>query len=367
MYPQYALYSIGDGYNGVPGAMMYQIGNKDLTWEKTYTFGVGLDALFFDRVSVTLDYYHKKTTDLLYNVPVSGVTGWSVNYKNIGEVNNKGFEATVGVDILKTKDWSWNVSANIATNKNQIKKLYGDKPEIIIQAADSKIVGPADKILKPGYDIDSWYTTEWAGVDPANGDPLWYTTDEDGQRVTTNNYALAAKSPVVCGSSNPDFYGGFSTSLAWKDFDLSAMFSYSVGGQIYNYMRMEFDTDGAYTDRNQMRLKGDWSRWQQPGDIATHPKAVYGNTSGSNSVSSRYLESASYLRFRNLTIGYNIPVKRFINKLRVYASGENLFVISGFSGIDPEVPPLNEGKGTGVAASVYPQTRKFVLGLSLTL
>lgn len=367
LYPQYALYSIGDGYNGVPGAMMYQIGNKDLTWEKTYTFGVGLDALFFDRVSVTLDYYHKKTTDLLYNVPVSGVTGWSVNYKNIGEVNNKGFEATVGVDILKTKDWSWNVSANIATNKNQIKKLYGDKPEIIIQAADSKIVGPADKILKPGYDIDSWYTTEWAGVDPANGDPLWYTTDEDGQRVTTNNYALAAKSPVVCGSSNPDFYGGFSTSLAWKDFDLSAMFSYSVGGQIYNYMRMEFDTDGAYTDRNQMRLKGDWSRWQQPGDIATHPKAVYGNTSGSNSVSSRYLESASYLRFRNLTIGYNIPVKRFINKLRVYASGENLFVISGFSGIDPEVPPLNEGKGTGVAASVYPQTRKFVLGLSLTL
>lgn len=367
LYPQYALYSIGDGYNGVPGAMMSQIGNKDLTWEKTYTFGVGLDAMFFDRVSLTLDYYNKKTTDLLYNVPVSGVTGWSVNYKNIGEVNNKGFEATVGVDILKTKDWSWNVSANIATNKNKVKKLYGDKPEIIIQAADSKIVGPADKILKPGYDIDSWYTTEWAGVDPENGDPLWYATDENGQRVTTNNYALAAKNPVVCGSSNPDFYGGFSTSLTWKDFDLSAMFSYSVGGKIYNYMRMEFDTDGTYTDRNQMKLKDDWSRWQQPGDIATHPKAVYGNTSSSNSVSSRYLESASYLRFRNLTIGYNIPIKRFIDKLRVYASGENLFVISGFSGIDPEVPPLNEGKGTGVAASVYPQTRKFVLGLSLTL
>ncbi|WP_455590955.1 TonB-dependent receptor, partial [Bacteroides sp.] len=367
LYPQYALYTITDGYNGTPGAMMSQIGNKDLTWEKTYTLGIGLDATLFDRVNLTLDYYQKKTTDLLYNVPVSAVTGWSVNYKNVGEVNNKGFEATLGVDIIKSKNWNWNVSANIATNKNKVKKLYGDKPEIIISNAQSGIVGPADKILKPGYDIDSWYTTEWAGVDPANGDPLWYMTDEDGNRVKTNNYAKASKNPVICGSSNPDFYGGFSTSLSWKDFDLSAIFGYSVGGKIYNYMRMEFDSDGAYTDRNQMKLKDGWSRWEKEGDIATHPKAVYGNKSNSNSVSSRYLETASYLRLRNLTIGYNIPVRKYISKLRVYVSGENLFVVSGFSGIDPEVPPLNEGKGTGVATSVYPQTRKFMLGLNITL
>lgn len=346
---------------------MYQIGNKDLTWEKTYTLGIGLDATLFDRVNVTLDYYNKKTTDLLYNVPVSAVTGWSVNYKNIGEVNNKGFEATVAVDILKNKDWNWNVSANIATNKNEIKKLYGDKAEIIVDYAQSGIMGPADKILKPGYDIDSWYTTEWAGVDPANGDPLWYMTDEDGKRVKTNKYALASNSPVICGSSTPDFYGGFSTYLSWKDFDLSANFGYSVGGKIYNYMRMEFDSDGAYTDRNQMKLKDGWSRWEKEGDIATHPKAVYGNTSNSNSTSSRYLETASYLRLRNLTIGYNIPVKKYISQLRVYLSGENLFVISGFSGIDPEVPPLNNGTGTGVATSVYPQTRKFMIGLNVSL
>lgn len=367
LYPQYALYNITDGYNGVPGAMMYQIGNKDLTWEKTYTLGIGLDATFIDRINLTLDYYHKKTTDLLYNVPVSGVTGWSVNYKNVGEVSNKGFEATLGVDIIKNKDWYWNVSANIATNRNEIKKLYGDKPEIIIANAQSGIVGPADKILKPGHDIDSWYTTEWAGVDPANGDPLWYMTDENGKRVKTNKYALASKNPVICGSSNPDFYGGFSTSLTWKNFDLSAVFGYSVGGKIYNYMRNEFDSDGAYTDRNQMKLPDGWSRWQKEGDIATHPKPVYGNTSNSNSTSSRYLETASYLRMRNLTIGYNIPVKKYLSQLRVYVSGENLFVVSGFSGIDPEVPPLNNGTCTGVATSVYPQTRKFMIGLNVSL
>ncbi|MEG1008051.1 MAG: TonB-dependent receptor, partial [Bacteroides sp.] len=367
LYPQYALYAITDGYSGRPGAMMSQIGNKDLTWEKTYTLGVGLDAILFDRLTLNFDWYQKKTTDLLYNVPVSAVVGWSINYKNVGEVNNKGVEATLGVDIIKNDNWNWNVSVNIAANKNQVKRLYGDKPEIIIGNAQSGVIGPSDKILKPGYDIDSWYTTEWAGVDQANGDPLWYMTDMEGNRVTTNNYAKASKTPVVCGSSNPDFYGGFSTSLSWKNIDLSTVFSYSVGGKIYNYMRMEFDSDGAYTDRNQMRLKEGWSRWQKEGDIATHPKPVYGNKSNSNSTSSRYLESASYLRLRNLTIGYNIPLRKYVSKLRVYASGENLFVVSGFSGIDPEVPPLNNGSGTGVATSVYPQTRKFMFGLNITL
>lgn len=340
LYPQYALYTVGGGYNGMPGAMMSQIGNKDLTWEKTYTFGVGVDAALFDRLTINLDYYQKRTTDLLYNVPVSAVTGWSVNYKNIGEVQNKGIEATIGVDVIKTKDWNWNISANIAKNTNKVKELYGEKPEIIIGNAQSGVLGPADKILNPGYDIDSWYTAEWAGIDPANGDPLWYMTEEDGSRVTTNNYAKASASPAICGSSNPDFYGGFSTSLTWKDFDMSAVFGYSVGGQIYNYMRMEFDSDGAYTDRNQMKLKDGWNRWEKEGDIATHPQPVYGNKTNSNSTSSRYLETASYLRLRNLTIGYNIPVKKYVSRLRVYASGENLFVLSGFSGIDPEVPPL---------------------------
>ena len=132
-------------------------------------------------------------------------------------------------------------------------------------------------------------------------------------------------------------------------------------------MRMEFDSDGAYTDRNQMKLKDGWSRWEKEGDIATHPRAVYGNKSNSNSVSSRYLEDGSYLRLRNLTIGYNIPIRKYISKLRVYASGENLFVVSDFSGIDPEVPPLNNGSGLGVATSVYPQTRKFMFGLNITL
>lgn len=356
LYPQYALYSVGSGYNGDPGAMISQVENRKLTWEKTYTTGVGVDATLFNRVNINMDYYYKKTTDLLYAVPVSAVTGVTSVYRNVGSVKNRGFEASASVDVIKTPDWNWNISANIALNRNEVSELYGDKQEIIHSA--SNLAGPASKIFKPGYDMDTWYTQEWAGVDPETGSPLWYKTDDNGARVTTSNYAEADQ--VILSASTPDFYGGFSTYLSWKDLDLSATFGYSVGGEIYHYSRMDLDADGANVDRNQMKLHKGWSRWEKPGDRATHPKAVYGNTSNSNATSSRYLEDASYLRLRNLTIGYNIPLKKYVSRLRVFASGENLFVSSDFSGIDPEIG-MN-----GVANVPYPQTRKFMFGVNVT-
>lgn len=372
LYPQYALYALNSSYNGMPGAVINQIENKDLTWEKTFTAGVGVDARLFDRVNISLDYYNKKTTDLLYNVPLPGVTGITGVFRNVGSVKNNGFEASVGVDILKGGDWNWSVSANLGLNRNQVSALYGQKQQIVIANANSGILGPIDKILMPGHDVDTWYATEWAGVNTETGAPEWYTTDKNGERVKTSNYSDASKNQVVVGTSTPDFYGGFSTDLSWKNFDLSAVFGYSVGGKIYNYQRMEFDSDGAYTDTNQMGLIDGWSRWTQPGDVATHPKALFGNKSQSGKASSRYLEDAGYLRLRNLTLGYTIPLKHWhISNLRVFASGENLFVISGFSGIDPELPPTYDKTNdrysiTGVASSPYPQARKFMFGLNVT-
>ncbi|MEG2067763.1 MAG: SusC/RagA family TonB-linked outer membrane protein, partial [Tannerellaceae bacterium] len=367
LYPQYALYSMGNGYNELPGAIISQVANPDLTWEKTYTAGVGVDAYLFDRLTVNLDYYNKKTTDLLYNVPLPGVTGVKGVFRNVGSVNNNGFEASVAVDILKGGDWKWNVAANIGINRNEVKELYGDKQQIIIANANSGILGPIDKILTPGKDVDTWYATEWAGVNAETGAPEWYTTNEEGERVRTSKYSDASKHQVVCGKTTPDFYGGFSTDLSWRNFDLSAIFSYSVGGEIYNYSRSVFDSDGAYTTYNQQKLLSDWSRWEKPGDNATHPRAEYQNKSLSNKPSSRYLEEASYLRLRNLTIGYSIPLKwKYISDLRVSASGENLFVISGFSGIDPELPAITNSGKAGVASSPYPQTRKFMFGLNVS-
>ena len=371
LYSQYTVYAMSTGYNGDPGAVIEQKENKNLTWEKTYTAGVGIDAILFDRLTINLDYYNKKTTDLLYKVPLPGVTGIVGIYRNVGAVKNNGFEVSMNVDILKGGDWSWSVAANLGLNRNKITELYGGKSEIITSNAGSSYAISMDKILTPGQDVDTWYGTEWAGVDPETGSPLWYTTNENGERVTTSNYSDASKHQTIIGKLSPDFYGGFSTDLSWKNIDLSAVFGYSVGGDIYNYDRSMYDSDGAYVNYNQMNLKEGWNRWEKPGDIATHPKAEYGNKSQSSKGSSRYLEDASYLRLRSLTLGYTLPWKiQYVDNIRLSVSGENLFVLSGFSGVDPELPAEVGNKykagSVGVAISPYPQARKFMFGLNVT-
>jgi TonB-linked SusC/RagA family outer membrane protein len=372
LYGHLPLYSFQESYDENPGALISQLANPDLSWEKTFTTGIGLDISLFKRVNITLDYYDKDTSDLLYQVPLPGVIGVTRIWRNVGAVNNRGFEASVNVDIIKTKDLVWSFDANIGFNKNKVTGLYGDKQEIIVSDR-SGVEGAAKKLLKPGYDVDSWFLTEWAGVDPENGKPQWFTTNASGERVKTYSYGEASKYQKVVGSYTPDFFGGFSTSLNYKNFDFAAIFSYSVGGEIYNYARSEFDSDGAYSDRNQMNLNSGWSRWEKPGDIATHPQAIYNNPSNSQKSSSRFLETGTYLKMRSLSLGYNIPLQHLhITNLRLFITGENLFTISHFSGVTPELSPnwdasTEEYVISGVARDMYPQTRKITLGLNLTL
>ncbi|MEG1865365.1 MAG: TonB-dependent receptor [Bacteroides sp.] len=373
LYPQYDLYSVSQKYNGISGALISQIGNKDLTWEKTMTTGLGLDATLFNRLRLSFDYYIKNTSNLLYPVPVSGLTGVTVLWRNVGELKNTGAEFTLGADIIQTKDWNWSIDFNIGTNNNEVKKLYGEtidgKLPQIIGGDVLNIAGSADKLLRPGLDSDSFYLKEWAGVNAETGAPEWYKTvkQSDGTttREKTSEYAKADQ--VVCGASTPDFFGGFSTALSYKNIDFNANFGYSVGGKIYNYSRSEYDSDGAYTDRNQMKLAKGWSRWQKPGDIATHPVARYNNSTNSNKVSSRYLENGDFLKLRSVSIGYNLALPQyFIQNLRLFVSGENLFCITDYSGVDPEVTPI-DGKTTGsVGPGVYPSARKFMFGLNVT-
>ncbi len=371
-YPQYDLYAVDETYNRYneqPGAFISQIGNRDLTWEKTYTLGVGLDVSVFDRVRATFDFYNKVTDNVLHKVPTSAYTGVTSIWQNIGEIQNTGFEMTLGADIIRNKDWYWSVDFNLGTNKNEVKKLYEGLDQII----EDNFGGPAgsiSRIVKPGHNIDTWYTREWAGVNPDTGAPQWYKT-QDGERVITETYSQADQ--VILGTFTPDLFGGFSTNLAWRNIDLNAVFTYSIGAEIYNYSRQEYDSDGTYTDRNQMKLQKDWSRWEKPGDIATHPLPAYGNQSKANMVSSRYIEDADYLKLRSLTIGYNFSLpKYYISNLRLFFTAENVFTITPFSGVDPEpaVRVLTDGRKvvTNVTrADPYPITRKFLFGLNITL
>jgi TonB-linked SusC/RagA family outer membrane protein len=375
LYPQYDLYTVSEKYKEISGALISQIGNKDLTWEKTFTLGLGVDFSFLNRYRINLDYYKKSTDNILFRVPVSGLTGVTSIWQNVGEMENQGFEVVLGADIIKNKNWNWSVDFNLGLNKNEIKELYGDaNVSGIITTSFGGPAGSISRKLLPGHNADTYYTREWAGVNPENGAPQWYKTDADGNRVITSNYAEADE--VMAGSYTPDFFGGFSTSLSWKQIDLNALFGYSVGGKIYNYARQEYDSDGTYTDRNQMKLMKGWSRWENPGDIATHPKPAYNNSSNANKVSTRYLEDAGYLKLRSLSVGYSLKLPKWkIQSVRLSLSAENLFTITNYSGVDPEIPVRVTEVATGQEISVtgvtsagsgYPITRKFMFGINFT-
>lgn len=374
LYPQYDLYSVSVSYNENSGALISQIGNRDLTWEETIAAGVGVDASFFNnRVRLTLDVYSKDTRNILYNVPVSGLTGVTRMWRNIGKMRNRGIELSLGGDLVRTKDLTWSIDANIGMNRNKLLDLYPQKDasgamvvKPVIIPDGSGVAGSANKLLEVGEPIDTYYMPEWAGVDVATGAPLWYTDGATpGERTTTSQYAKAKYYKV--GTQAPKVFGGFSTHVAWRGVDFNALFGYALGGHIYNYSRQEYDADGAYSDRNQMALRDGWKRWAQPGDVATHPVAKYNNTDGGNKASSRYLESSSFLKLRSVQVGYTIPVKAWgISSLRVSLTGENLLTFTSYSGVDPELP-AKDGLVMGSAGpAVYPSVRRYMLGLSLS-
>ena len=382
LYPQYDLYAVNPAasYNGIPGLLIDQIGNKNLTWEQTYTTGIGLDVAAFDnRARLTVDYYIKNTDNILYNVPISGLSGVTRIWQNVGKMKNKGIEISVGGDIIRNDDFVWSLDANLSHNINKLTDIYKTRnvdgtytAKPIIIGDGLGIAGSASRILQIGLPVDTYYMPEWAGVNVDNGLPMWYkvTRDANGnetERITTSNYAQATQEKL--GKASPDLFGGITTYLRWKKLDFNAVFGYSIGGKVYNYSRQEYDSDGTYTDRNQMKLQDGWSRWQKPGDVATHPVARYDNQDKGNSMSSRYLESNDFFRMRSLAFGYNFDLKKYkVKNLRVFVSGENLFVITKYSGVDPEIP-VNESDGNilfSTGPSVYPMTRKFILGLNVS-
>lgn len=380
LYPQYNLYQVSTdaSYDGNSGALISQIGNRDLTWERTYTTGAGVDATFLgNRLWTTVDVYNKNTDNILYRVPISGLTGVTSIWRNIGEMQNRGIEVNIGGMLIDKGDFSWTADLNLAHNANKLTRIYETKDEHgnyvvkpLIIGDGLGIAGSAERLLEPGEPVDTYYLREWAGVNPETGAPMWYknTVDADGNisRETTSNYAQAKQ--VKSGQASPKLFGGFSTTLRYKEFDLSAVFGYALGGTLYNYSRQEYDSDGTYTDRNQMRLMKGWSRWEKPGDIATHPIAKYDNQDKGNQTSTRFLEKSDYLKLRTLTLGYNLNLPQYhIKNMRLYVSGENLFTITNYSGVDPEMTINDSGAVLGsTGPGVYPTTRMFMFGLNVS-
>ena len=354
-----------EGYNGNSGLQPSQIPNPDLTWEKTAQTDIGFDfGIFNDRITGEIDYYYKKSTDLLLNVNVPGTSGFRTQTQNIGELENKGVEIVLNGSIL-TGELKWNSSFNIAFNQNKVLSL-GETD--IIDDGSSRVMN----VVKVGEPIGVFWGKEYAGVNSQNGDALFYVNDDDNPDATTNNFNEAEF--IALGSPNPDFVGGFSNTFEYKNFDLNIFFQFVEGNKVHNVGGV-FQFAGDWFDNQQIDVV---RRWQNPGDITDVPEARFGNTNGGQGRSSRYLYDGSYIRLKNITLGYNVPSntlnRLFLTSARVYISAVNLLTFTDYPGWDPEVSadyltadaegrPDNVVQGTDFYSA--PQAKTITFGVKL--
>lgn len=358
-------YSLGHTYPGATNsAIADNLENSDLKWEVAQTTSIGFDFRFFNRLDINVDLYKTANKDLLRPVTKSPSSGFYSRMENAGNMENRGIEVQLNSDNITTKDFRWNTTFNIAFNKNKVVKMDEYK-------VDDK--GSTSQVMMNGEDITSWWMPKWIGVDYKNGDPLWekIVRDETGtiiRRDVTNVYADAEKQ--IVGKASPKFVGGLTNSLNYKGIGLDFTASFVYGGDVYNRDREQYDADGAYLGYNMMSLTGNWRRWEKPGDVATHPKLNMNGNMQSNAASSRYLEDGSFFRMKNITLSYDLP-KQWIQTLKMssckfFISGDNVFTITRFSGIDPEVSlERTEYSLPGTYSNSYPISRQILFGVDI--
>ena len=345
----YDVNSTGSSY----GFSLAQLANPSLTWEKNANLNVGVEAsLFGSRLNLEVEYYNRKTTDMILERPMAFSSGFESYLDNIGEMRNTGWEISLNGVLIDKPDMRWDVTVMAATQNNKVLKLTPETPEIV----------DGSRIIREGLPIYTYYLPKFAGVDPATGVALYwaYDKDENGNIVNeyiTSNTAKASGSRYYCGSRIPDLFGSIGTNFRWKGLDVSILTTYSIGGKvnesIYSSTMNPFYY-GQTFHKHQLRA------WKQPGDITDVPRVEVGTSSIS---SDRFLVDASYFAIKNITVGYTIPRKAssFIGmkSVRVYCSLDNLALFTHMKGMNPTYSL------TGSTSFVYTPSRSFVAGLDI--
>ncbi len=348
-YDHLALVSAGPQYgligSSMPGIAPSSPGNENLTWEKLFTTNIGLKGSFFGRVNAGVELYNKNTSDMLMSVPVSMTNGYMFQWENVGSMYNRGAELDFNVDVIRSRGFVWNVNANASYNKNKITSLYNDRDEYEISNTNL--------YLKVGHSYGEFYINRFAGVNPANGDQLWY--DKEGNITTEFNES----DKVLVGKSyNAPWSGGFGTTLSYKGLSLSAQFSWVADRYMMNNDRYFDESNGTFATYNQSK-KLLYDRWKEPGDITSIPR--HGEIT---QFDDRLLEDASFLRLKNLMVSYSFDKKllqktKVFKGVRVYGQGQNLLTFTKFQGMDPE-------STANVYQAAYPMTRQFSVGAEIT-
>lgn len=344
-------------YNGDAGLVIQQPSNKELGWEKQIQSNVGLTARLFDRVNIDVNYYNRKTKNMLMSTPLAYTTGFSSMMLNVGQLTNNGVEVEVSYDAFRSRDAFVNVYANFAYNANKIDKLFNgqqswDRPSYYL----SYVVGKSI----------NYYMAEFAGVDKNDGLAMWYTKGNHGNGKTVHEFNPETMTKTysndllqdVGKSYYPNMNGGFGFTASWKGLSLNADFAFVLNKYMLN-MDYQFSTNNANAKQGFNQSRDMFKMWKKPGDITDIPSLATENV-----IDSRVLQNASFLRLKNLTLSYSLPQQwmqatRFFDSVRIYATARNLFTATKYKGGDPE-------KDGNISLGFYPGTRQYMLGVEVS-
>lgn len=345
-----SLTSYGSKYMNQAGGGVSNIVDPNLTWETSYSTNLALEfGLFNNRITGTVEYFNRDSKNLLQDVPISMVSGFGTTLKNVGEINNRGLEIDLGGDIIRKEDFRWSASVNASFIKSKVTKLYsnGSTPQgqDIIWYDPTGGDARAMFIYREGQSTLSLYGYEWAGTNPANGKNMYYVNKEGATgdlmyngRAATYNYNNAAF--TIIGDAMPDVYGGLNTDVAYKGFTLALNFNYKIGGKLYDGAFKDAADDGYYWERIRAQYYYD-RMWTPSNTTGSLPKLDGNDLTDPMQYSTRQMHDATFLRLKNVTLGYTLP-KKWVNKAgasnaRVYFNGANLLTFSKYKIADPEV------------------------------
>jgi TonB-dependent starch-binding outer membrane protein SusC len=346
-YASRALFGLSGEYLSLSGGAPSQLGQDDLSWEENESYNIGLDAKFFNRrIEMEIDAFHSNRNRLLLDVPLPNTSGFSSITQNVGKLRNRGIEIQLNTVNIKSPDFRWTSNLNFTYIKNKVMGLAPGQTQI----------GTGIKI---GLPLNSIFTYKYAGVNPADGRPMYYDTLGNLTYITQlrDRYYLD-------GTLDPTFFGGFTNTFSYKNFELKVQLQYQGGNYIQNSDAAFVQRAGSTVDRNQ--IKSQLQRWQKPGDITTVPKPYFGGTQpgalSNSNTADRFFEKGDYARIKEVTISYNFP-KSILNRLKIvnaafYVSGLNLYTWSNYSMLDPELQGFDFG--------TYPQAKQVTFGLNIS-
>ncbi|HSJ30580.1 MAG TPA: TonB-dependent receptor [Longimicrobiales bacterium] len=368
------LFGGGANYLDLPGIAPSQLANPELKWEKTGQLNLGTDfSVLSDRLAVTFDYYEKKTDDLLVARPVPRTTGFSTIWSNVGSMENKGFEVAATARLFQPTDeraFTWSTTLNVARNRNEVTALYNDQP---INSGFANRV----EVGKPlgffyGYVTDGIFQSmaevQAHATQVVHSNPLRATSPGDIRFKDLNNDGVInSQDQQMIGSPWPDYEGGITNNMSFMGFDLSAFVQFSLGNEIFNANGIYTDQFGSYGDNHTVRAL---DRWTPENPDTDQPRAVWGDPNFNTRDSDRFIEDGSYVRLKNVVLGYTLP-SSFADRLgygsaRIYIQGQNVLTRTDYSGFDPEVNYSGQSSiARGTDFYTLPQARVFSVGFNL--